>query len=218
MKHTLRVMRPLTLLACLLLAACGSIRRAGEKERADARSRELKNLNVAATSEADSRLGEKAAGEIVFVDSGGGFVLVRARNGVVLAPEQELECRGKGGGRIKITPERKNVFFAADIVKGEPAVGDPVIPVKGSGGAAAKLVPIPNQPGLDGVNPANTINVDPNSIRPEDLPQTTLGDPGNRPMMLNEPTHGDDGRGSRSFEPPLPDKDPPLLPLPTLPQ
>lgn len=204
-------MRPHSLLLCLLLTSCGHLHHAKDKARAAARERELKKLNAAAVSEANSRLGEKAAGEVVRVDATGEFVLIRARNGVILAPDQELECRGPGGGRIKVTPERMKSFFAADVVSGAPAVGDSVIPVKGSK-VSPKLVPLAVQPGAN--DPANTLYLNPGDIRTEDLPNSTLSDPSTRPPipMLNEPTHSDDGRGNLLVEPPLPDKEPPLLP------
>jgi len=210
-------MRPHSLLLCLLLPACGHLHHANEKSRAQARERELKKLNAAATSEADSRLGEKAAGEVVHVDATGEFVLIRARNGVNLAPDQELECRGPGGGRIKVTPERMKSFFAADVVNGAPAVGDTVTPVKGLK-PSSKLVPIAVQPGSAG-DPANTLYLNPGDIRPEHYPNSTLGAPRDRVLpLINEPTHGDDGRGNLLVEPPLPQKEPRLLPEPDLPQ
>jgi hypothetical protein len=204
-RDTLRAMRPHFLLPCLLLTACGHTSQKSEKAKAEARAKELQKLNVAATSEADSRLGAKAAGEVVYVDGGGGFVLLRARAGLTLAPEQELECRGKDA-RIKVTLERKGVFVAADIMSGEPDVGDAVIPVKGR--SQPKLVPVAAPQGAN--DPANTIYVDPSSIRPEDLPNSTLNDPAMRPPdLLPEPT----GReGMRVPEPPLPSLEEPPLP------
>jgi hypothetical protein len=210
-------MRPLALILCLLLPACGHLRQANEKSRAAARERELKKLNAAATSEADSRLGAKAAGEVVRVDATGEFVLIRARNGITLAPDQELECRGPGGGRIKVTPERMKSFFAADVMSGTPAVGDSVIPVKG-GKLSPKLVPLAVQPGAAG-DPANTIYLQPGDIRPEHFPDSTLGEPGSRPLppMIDVPRE-DEGGASLLEEPPLPQKDQPLLPEAELPQ
>jgi hypothetical protein len=205
-------MRPLLLLPFLLLTACGHLANANQKARAEARERELKKLNVAATSEADSRLGEKAAGEVVRVDATGEFVLIRARNGVLLAPDQELECRGKGGGRIRVTPERLKVFFAADVMSGTPAVGDAVIPVRGTGRPAPKLTPLAVQQGEGGVNPVNTIHLNPGEIRPEDIRPNTLDDVRGPLPVIN----GEVGGDSMVEEPPLPDKAPPLLPGPDL--
>ena len=210
-------MRPLLLLPFLLLTACGHIGHANQKARAAARERELKKLNAAATSEADNRLGEKAVGEVVRVDANGEFVLVRVRAGLVLAAEQELECRGTGGGRIKITPERKSVFVAADVLKGTPAVGDTVIPIKGTG--RPKLVPVVAQGTDASGNPANTLYLNPGDLRAEDMPNSTLSDPGARRLpSLEEPAPRDDVGGNLLLEPPLPQKEPPLLPVPELPQ
>jgi hypothetical protein len=207
-------MRSLLLLPLLLLSACGHMARTKEKARAEARERELKKLNVAATSEADSRLGEKAAGEVVRVDATGEFVLIRARNGVLLAPDQELECRGKGGGRIRVTPERLKVFFAADVVNGTPEVGDAVIPVRGTGRSTPKLTPLAVQPAEGGVNPANTVYLNAGEIRPEDIRPNTL-DNVRGPLPVID---GEVGGDSMFEEPPLPDKAPPLLPGPALPR
>ncbi len=207
-------MRLLLLLPVLLLTACGHLAHANQKARAAARERELKKLNIAATSEADSRLGENAAGEVVRVDATGEFVLIRARNGVILAPDQELECRGKGGGRIKVTPERLRAFFAADVVNGTPEVGDAVIPVKGTGRAAPKLLPLAVQPTDGAAAPANTVFLNPGDIRPEDIRPNTL-DNVNGPLPVID---GDVGGASMFEEPPLPEKEAPLLPGPNLPR
>ena len=212
-------MRSLFLLLPLLcLPGCGHLRQANEKARAEARERELKKLNAASVSEADSRLGAKAAGEVVRVDATGEFVLIRARNGVILAPDQELECRGTGGGRLKVTPERMKSFFAADVINGTPAVGDTVIPVKGSR-TSPKLVPI-TVPGGNSGDPANTLYLHPDQIRQEDLPNSTLGAPRDRVLPpVDDPVPADDGRGNMLEEPPLPTKESrPLLPEPELPQ
>jgi len=206
-------MRPLLLLPVLLLPACGHLANANQKARAEAREKELRKLNIAATSEADSRLGEKAAGEVVRVDATGEFVLIRARNGVVLSPDQELECRGPGGGRIRVTPERLKVFFAADVMNGAPAVGDAVIPVKGTGKPPPKLVPIAAPPGAGGGNPANTVYLNPGDIRPEDIRPNTLDDHRGRLPLIN----GEVGGDSMFEEPPLPEKEAPLLPEAELP-
>ena len=218
LRHIRLVMRPSLLVLCLLLTACGNLQNLATKSRAKQRERELSKLHEAAASEASSRLGEKAAGEVVFVDGGGGFVLIRARNGLSLQVGQELQCQGSGGGKLKVTPERKNVFFAADIVSGEPHKGDPVIPIKGSGKPDSRLVPIAAAPLPGSSAPANTLAVDPSSLRPEDLPRSTLDEPGHRPPPMNNADHRRDP-GNLLELPPLPqDIDKPLLPEPALPQ
>jgi hypothetical protein len=176
-------MRPFALFICLLLSACGNLQNLAMKAKSERQARQLKKLNEAATAEASSRLGEKAVGEVVYVDEEGGYALVRARTGLPLKESDELECQGTGNARLKITPERKNAFYAADIVSGTPQKGDAVIAVKSKAKAGPKLVPIvanvAAQPGTS--SPANTINVDPSSIRPEDLPRTSLDEPGHAP-------------------------------------
>ena len=211
-------MRPLLLLLCLLLPACGTIHNLGLKARAKQREKELKKLNVASISEASSRLGEKAAGEVILVNADSGFVLIRARNGLTLQTDQELLCQGSGTARLRVTPERKNRnLFAADIVSGTPQKGDSVIPVKGSGKPQPKLVPIAASPLTGSSAPADTLSVDPSSIRPENLPRSTLGEPENSvpPMIRQDPRRDP---GNLLVAPPLPeDGEKPLLPVPALP-
>src|SRR5688572_428769 len=114
-------MRPLALFLCLLLTACGHLKKRGVKVRKSDRETELKKLTEASVSEASSRLGEKAVGEVIMVNPDSGFVLLRGRNGITLDEGQELLCEGSGAARLKVTPERKNnMFFAADIVSGAP--------------------------------------------------------------------------------------------------
>jgi hypothetical protein len=200
-------MRPLCLLLCaLLLPACGSLYNLGQKARAKSREKELKKLTEASASEASSRLGEKAAGEVVFVDADGGFALIRARQGLTLETGQELEARGKGTARLKVTPERKNVFVAADIVSGIPQKGDPVTPVKGSGKPAPKLVPVVNRTLTGSSAPEHTLYVDPSTIRPEDLPRTTLDDPVPPPEDAVPAAPASAGNSGNLLEPPLPDR------------
>jgi hypothetical protein len=170
-------MRPLVLILCLLLFACGNLQNLAAKARSKRRAKALDKLGEAATQEASNRLGEKAAGEVVYVDAEGGYALVRARNGLPLPTGEELECQSPGNGRLKVTPERKNMFYAADILSGGPQKGDSVIAVKSKIKAGPKLVPIVATAPPGSNAPANTLNVDPSSIRPEDLPHTTLDEP-----------------------------------------
>jgi hypothetical protein len=200
-------MRPLVLFLCLLLCACGNLQNIAMKARSERRAKQLKKLNEAATAEASSRLGDKAVGEVVYVDEEGGYALVRARTGLPLTASEELECQGTGNGRLRVTPERKNAFYAADIISGAPQKGDAVIALKGKIKGGPKLVPIVANAPPGTSAPANTINVDPSSIRPEDLPHSTLDEPGRAPATPVRPP-------SR----PQPDPGNLLLPPPELPQ
>jgi hypothetical protein len=200
-------MRPLALLLCvLLLPACGSLYNLGQKARAKSREKELKKLTEASASEASSRLGEKAAGEVMSVDADGGYALIRARQGLVLETGQELESRGKGTARLRVTPERnsKMFFFAADIVSGIPQIGDPVTPVKGGGKPAPKLVPVVNRSLTGSSAPDHTLHVDPSAIRPENLPRTTLDDPLPPPEDATPAAPAPGGDPGNLLEPPLP--------------
>jgi hypothetical protein len=211
--HTPAAMRPpaFALLFCLLLPACGNLQNLSLKVRAKQRERELKNLTEASVSEASSRLGEKAVGEVILVNADSGFVLLRARNGITLDAGQELLCQSSGAARLKVTPERKsNMFFAADIVSGVPLKGDSVIEVKGSGKPAPKLVPVVARSLPGTTAPDNTLNLDPNSIRPEDLPRSTLDEPGSAPPSFAPVPSPANDPGNLLAEPPLPgDLDPP---------
>ena len=211
-------MRPSLLILCLLLTACGNLQNLATKARAQQREKELAKLHEAAAGEASSRLGEKAAGEVILVNADSGFVLIRARNGLTLETGAELRCEGSGHGKVKVTPERKNRnLFAADIISGVPQKGDSVIPV-GSGKPQPKLIPIAAGPLTGSSAPANTLAVDPGSIRPENLPRSTLGEPGSAAPPITTSDFRRDP-GNLLAEPPLPeDGDKPLLPGPDLPR
>ena len=169
-------MRPLCLLLCLLLPACGSLQNLSAKARSKRQAKQLSKLAEASTSEASSRLGEKAVGEVVYVDGDNGYALVRSRNGIPLPVDEELECRGAGNGRLKVTPERKNTFYAADILSGSPQKGDSVLALKSNLKQGPKLVPVvAASPG--GNTPADTVNLDAAAIRPDQFPRSTLDEP-----------------------------------------
>ena len=209
-------MRPLLPLFCLLLPACGNLHNLGVRARAKQQEKELSRLAEAATTEVSGRLGEKAVGEVAYVDADGGYVLVRARSGLALPPAQELQCQGSSA-RLKVSPERKNTFVAADIMSGIPQKGESVISVKSSAKPMPKLVPVSsgNLPGSNA--PENTLYVDPSSIRPEDLPKSTLDEPGGSigSRMVDQAPAND--AGNLLVEPPLPDSTgAPLLPAPKL--
>lgn len=201
-------MRPLALILCLLLSGCGNLQNLAAKARAKRQQKQLNKLAEAATNEISGRIGERAVGEIVYVDGDNGYALVRARNGVSLPVSEELECRGgTGSGRLKVTPERKNTFYAADILSGTPQKGDPVIAMKSKTKQEPKLVPIVANAPAGGNAPPNTVSLDPGSIRPEDLPRSNLDEPGTAVRTPAPPS-------SR----PQPDPGNLLLPPPELPQ
>jgi hypothetical protein len=168
-------------MAAALLAGCGNLENLNRKAREKRRLKELEKLAQTSTAEARSRLGEKAAGEIAYADSAGGFVLIRSLTGVTIPPGTELECLRDGSVAAKVTttPEKKGHYVAADVVSGSPAAGDSVVPVGGV--LPPPPVPVANADGTPaaaqpaapaGSSAANPLIVDPDTIRPEDLPDT----------------------------------------------
>jgi hypothetical protein len=91
-----------------------------------------------------------------------------------------------------------------------PEKGDPVIPVNPGARPQPKLVPV-GSTGLAGDSSAGSaIAVDPSKIRPEDLPRSTLDDPGHAPPV-RRPSPSEDP-GNLLIEPPLPEAAPGSLP------
>ncbi len=78
----------------------------------------------------DMRRGRRPMGQVVLVEARDGFVLVRTPLAASTSAERELVVKAQGSatttGRLKVTPERKRNMVAADIVEGEPKVGDVV--------------------------------------------------------------------------------------------
>src|SRR5690242_6090070 len=108
-------MRPLAILLCLLLASCGNLMNLANKARTKRQARQMEKLAEASAEEASSRQGRNAVGQIIYVDSDGGYVLVRARTGLPLAASEELESTGADKARLKVTPERnRSGCYAAD--------------------------------------------------------------------------------------------------------
>ncbi len=69
-------------------------------------------------------------GEVAVVDEGKRFVLIDlASNLYVPAPGAALRATNAKGetARLKASPEQKRPFVAADIIDGDPAVGDQVV-------------------------------------------------------------------------------------------
>jgi hypothetical protein len=200
-------MRPRILLPLLLLLpACGNLKNLHTKAQAERRQKELTKLAEAATSEASGRLGEKAVGEVSYVDDASGYVLIRARAGLALADGTELECRGSDG-KLRVTPERKNAFVAADIISGVPEKGDAVVVVNSTARSSLRLVPVNAPPSLPGgTEPSGVVTLDSNSLRPDVLPQSTLGEPGgvNAPNFERSPDMTPPEGADILLEPPLP--------------
>lgn len=137
-------------LAALLLAGCGNLQNLAAKARAKRQQKAMEKLTQTSSEEAAARLGEKAVGEVAYVDEAEQFILIRALTGVNLPPQSGLETR-RGSQRtalLRTTPEKKNGFIAADLVEGTPQTGDGVFP------STAK--PRPKPPRRPGTTPART--------------------------------------------------------------
>jgi hypothetical protein len=176
---TLRALAALTAAGCL--ASCGNLINLNEKARQKRRMMELERLASASTTEARSRLGDKAAGEIVYADPTAGFVLIRPLTGLTIPTGTKLESRreARTTGELIITPERKGSFAAADVTSGSPQAGDSIIPT----GSAPPPEPTPittagnpttppSQTQPSGSTATNPLVLDPSTIAPEDLPDT----------------------------------------------
>ena len=179
--RTLRALAATTAAACL--ASCGNLINLNEKARQKRRMKELERLASASTTEARSRLGDKAAGEIVYADPTAGFVLIRPLTGLTIPTGTKLESRreARTTGELIITPERKGSFAAADVTSGSPQAGDAIIPtgsakppeptpIAGSTTNSTPSDPKPPQP--SGSTATNPLVLDPSTIAPEDLPDT----------------------------------------------
>ena len=71
----------------------------------------------------------RVVGEVAVVDEEKRFVLIDLQSNLYVPPPgTELRTTNAAGGtaHLKASPEQKRPFIAADIVDGEPAVGDEV--------------------------------------------------------------------------------------------
>lgn len=69
-------------------------------------------------------------GSVHLVHASGGFVLIRTSRTAAIPAEAELATydeRGRPTGKLKLSPERKGAFLAADIVGGNPGANDRVV-------------------------------------------------------------------------------------------
>jgi hypothetical protein len=152
---TLRALAALTAAGCL--ASCGNLINLNEKARQKRRMMELERLASASTTEARSRLGDKAAGEIVYADPTAGFVLIRPLTGLTIPTGTKLESRreARTTGELIITPERKGSFAAADVTSGSPQAGDSIIPT----GSAPPPEPTPITTAGNPTTPTPTLRI-----------------------------------------------------------
>ncbi len=69
-------------------------------------------------------------GSVHLVHRAGGFVLIRTGRTTEVDPSAELVTYDEGGrptGKLRLSPERKGAFLAADIVEGNPQANDRVV-------------------------------------------------------------------------------------------
>jgi len=69
-------------------------------------------------------------GSVHLVHEDARFLLIRSSRTTTVAPDAELLTYDSGGrptGKLKLSPERKSGFLAADIVEGRPKTGDRVV-------------------------------------------------------------------------------------------
>jgi hypothetical protein len=169
-------MRVFLLLPFLLLSSCGNLQNLAAKARAKRQQKAMEKLTETSSKEASTRLGDKALGEIAYVDAPEEFVLIRPLTGINLPANAGLETRrdGQRSALLRSTPERKNTFATADILEGNPQTGDGVFP------STAKPKPQPKpKPGAkleSGVTPPPGPSVAPDSdfTTPSGLPAEKL--------------------------------------------
>jgi hypothetical protein len=97
----------------VLLAGCGLLRKPPPK---------------ANEGLVDVLAGRRELGEIIFVNKGGGFVVVRTSLASVVKDEVVLVAKS-GGTRtatLAVSPEKKKSYLTADIRDGDPRVGEKV--------------------------------------------------------------------------------------------
>ena len=76
----------------------------------------------------DMRRGRRPMGQVMLVDEGKGFVLVRSPLASATPVDTTLVVKARGTaattGRIRVSPERDKSRLAADITEGAPKLGD----------------------------------------------------------------------------------------------
>lgn len=85
-----------------------------------------KDPNDAAETENSPQM-KIPVGTIHLVDPSGKFVLIRSSRFLQLEPGMVLTIHGNGGmetARVKVSPARKGQFLTADILSGNPRVGE----------------------------------------------------------------------------------------------
>jgi hypothetical protein len=184
---SMRLSAFIPLCAITFATGCGNLHNLRVKAAQKKAAAEVDELVKASGNEASQRLGTLAVGEVEKVSADDGFALVKLRTGTTIAANTELATRkgpsGKVSGLLRITPERRGSFVAADIVSGTPEAGDSVTPSLSQKRPALTEIGGPPTPAPAGqaAPPSGVINVDPGLIKPEDLPTSTLDLPAPKP-------------------------------------
>ncbi|MBA3608001.1 MAG: hypothetical protein H0W43_05750 [Chthoniobacterales bacterium] len=113
-------MRPALLLSILCLTIGGLLLLSGCASAA--RPKAVPTASAAARP--------RVVGEVAVVDEEKRFVLIDLQSNLYVPPPgTELRTTNSAGdtARLKASPEQKRPFIAADIVDGDPAVGDEVL-------------------------------------------------------------------------------------------
>ena len=103
-------------------------------------------------------------GVIELVNADAHFVIVHLNANVPLPAGTELTSLNATGqtAKLKVTPERKNIFITADIVSGSPQKGDNVlqgnVPAVGTATAPATAITGPANPG------SSTVSISPGTM------------------------------------------------------
>ena len=108
-----------SVLAALLATGCGNLKK----------SRKNPPPPAPADEPASSPQGTyRKVGEIIFVNLSAGFVLIQTPQSLSLKPGDSLFSGPLKAftAALKVSPERKKQFTAADIANGDPSVNDPV--------------------------------------------------------------------------------------------
>lgn len=187
--------------ALLVLSGCGVVRNLATKRAIERREKEQKEAAEKAEKSGGDRL-NRVVGSISYVHAGPHvrpeeqYVLIRPVAGTVLPPGTVLECRRAAAtpARIVVTSERISPYLAADVISGEPARGDHLVPAKDAKPQDRRLVPVA------GESPAGTSGDPGSQDIPELPPLEPLPEfsPSANPGILTE----DDILGPRESRPP----------------
>ena len=150
-------MKRLVLIACLLslLPGCQAIRKL--------------TAGKAAKEDEDSGPSTLFIGTIELVNPDQHFVLIRSAAHLMLMAGTEIHSVNAQGlpTKLKVTPEHKGSFIAADIVSGTPAKGDQVTYAV-TNKTAPTLDPnkVPVRGGVDTIAPPASVPTEPSSTAP----------------------------------------------------